>query len=48
LAGEEASRKETTLLYYFKNKSEELPVDPKTADDPVYPNDPPPGHYSCQ
>jgi hypothetical protein len=41
--------RQTTLLSNFKKKSEEPPNDPKTAEDnPVNPDDPQPGHSSCQ
>jgi hypothetical protein len=37
-----------TLLSYFKNKSEELQVGPKMADDPFDSDDPQSGHSSHQ
>jgi hypothetical protein len=40
--------RQTTLLSYFKKKSEEPPTDPKKVDDPVNPEDPQPGHSSRQ
>lgn len=41
--------RQTILLAYFKNKSEETPVDPKTAEyDPAGPADPHPGQSSRQ
>jgi hypothetical protein len=40
--------RQTTLLSYFKNKFEELPIDQNTADDPVDPDYPQPEHFSHQ
>jgi hypothetical protein len=38
--------RQTTVLSYFKQKSEDPPTDSKMIDDPVDPDDPQPGHSS--
>jgi hypothetical protein len=46
---ERCQARQTTLLAYFKMKSEEPSTDPKMAkDDPADPDDPKPRNSSCR